>query len=153
MDEDGVRPDAIQKAHREAHLSAIYIQPVVHNPLGMTMSPARRADLLRVVEKLALPVIEDNVYGFLDNVPPLAALAPDTCIVIDSSSKKSAPGLALGFIVPPRRLRESVMGSVRSGGWTASGFAFAAAHRMMADGTIAELSRLKRLDARARQKL
>src|SRR6202022_1567618 len=96
MDEDGVRPDFVQKAHREAHLSAIYIQPVVQNPLGMTMLAARRADLLRVVEKLDLPVIEDNVYGFLDHeIAPLAALAPDRCIVIDSLSKKVAPGLAL----------------------------------------------------------
>ena len=119
----------------------------------MTMNAARRADLLRVVDKLNLPVIEDNVYGFLDDAPPMATLAPDSCIVIDSLSKKVAPGLALGFIVPPPRLRESVMASVRSGGWSASGFAFAAAQRMMADGTVAELSRLKRLDARARQKL
>jgi len=153
MDEGGVRPDAVQKAHREAHLSALYIQPVIQNPLGMTMTPARRSDLLRVVEKLDLPIIEDNVYAFLDEVPPLAALAPDRCIVIDSLSKKVAPGLALGFIVPPPRLRESVMASVRSGGWTASGFAFAAAQRMMGDGTVAELARLKRRDARARQKL
>jgi DNA-binding transcriptional MocR family regulator len=153
MDEGGVRPDSVQKAHREAHLAAIYIQPAIQNPLGMTMTAARRADLLRVVEKLDLPVIEDNVYGFLDKAPPLAALAPDRCIVIDSLSKKLAPGLALGFIVPPRRLRESMMASVRSGGWTASGFAFAAAQRMMGDGTVAELTRLKRLDARARQKL
>src|SRR6266853_5403991 len=153
MDEGGVRPDSVQKAHREAHLSAIYIQPVIQNPLGMTMTSARRADLLRVLEKLNLPIIEDIVYGFLDNEPPLAALAPDSCIVIDSLSKKVAPGLALGFIVPPQRLREIVMASVRSGGWTASGFAFAAAQRMMGDGTVAELTRLKRLDARARQKL
>ena len=139
MDEGGVRPDAVEKAHREAHLSAIYIQPAIQNPLGMTMTSARRADLLRVVEKLDLPIIEDNVYGFLDDEPPLAALAPDSCIVIDSLSKKAAPGLTLGFIVPPQRLRESVMASVRSGGWTASGFAFAAAQRMMGDGTIAEL--------------
>jgi DNA-binding transcriptional MocR family regulator len=153
MDENGVRPDSVQKAHRESHLSAIYIQPVIQNPLGMTMNSVRRADLLRVAEKLNLPIIEDNVYGFLDNEPPLAALAPDSCIVIDSLSKKAAPGLTLGFIVPPHRLRESVMASVRSGGWTASGFAFAAAQRMIEDGTVAELARLKRLDARARQKL
>jgi len=153
MDEGGVRPDSVQKAHHEAHLSAIYIQPAIQNPLGMTTTAVRRADLLRVVEKLQLPIIEDNVYGFLDDEPPLAALAPDTCIVIDSLSKKVAPGLTLGFIVPPQRLRESVMASVRSGGWTASGFAFAAAQRLMGDGTVAELARLKRLDAHARQKL
>jgi DNA-binding transcriptional MocR family regulator len=151
MDKDGVRPDSVQKAHREAHLSAIYIQPAIHNPLGITMTSARRTDLLRVVEKLNLPVIEDNVYGFLDTEPPLAALAPDSCIVVDSLSKKVSPGLTLGFIVTPERLRESLMASVRSGGWTASGFAFAAAQRMMDDGTVAELTRLKRLDARTRQ--
>ncbi|MDO8399206.1 MAG: PLP-dependent aminotransferase family protein [Bradyrhizobium sp.] len=153
MDEHGVRPDAVQKAHREAHLSAIYVQPVIHNPLGITMPAARRADLLRVVEKLDLVVIEDAVYSFLDDEPPLAALAPDRCVVLDSLSKKVAPGLSLGFVVAPLRLRENVMAAVRSGGWTAAGFAFAAAQQLMADGTAAELARLKRSDAQARQKI
>ncbi|MHC2310159.1 DNA-binding transcriptional MocR family regulator [Bradyrhizobium elkanii] len=153
MDEHGVRPDAVQKAHREAHLSAIYVQPTIQNPLSITMPPERRAELLRVVEKLGLVVIEDGVYGFLDDEAPLAALAPDSCIVLDSLSKKVAPGLALGFIVSPPRLRESIMAAVRSGGWTASGYAFAAGQRLMADGTAAELSRLKRIDAGRRQLL
>src|SRR5712675_124510 len=153
MDEHGVRPDAVQKAHREAHLSALYVQPIIQNPLGMTMPSSRRADLLRVVEKLDLTIIEDNVYAFLDDEPPLAVLAPDRCIVVDSLSKKVAAGLAVGFIVTPRRLRESVMAAVRSGGWTASGFAFAAAQLLMGDGTAAELARLKRIDAQQRQKI
>ena len=59
MDEHGVRPDAVQKAHREGKLSAIYVQPVIHNPLGMTMPQQSRAELLRVAEKLDLVVIED----------------------------------------------------------------------------------------------
>jgi DNA-binding transcriptional MocR family regulator len=41
MDEGGVRPDSVQKAHREAHLAAIYIQPAIQDPLGMTMTSAR----------------------------------------------------------------------------------------------------------------
>jgi len=153
MDEQGVRPDAVQKAHRESPLAALYIQPTIQNPLGMTMPPARRADLLRVVEKLDLTIIEDTVYGFLDEETPMAALAPDHCITLDSLSKKVAPGLALGFIVSPPRLRERIMAAVRSGGWTASGFAFAAGQRLMADGTVAELSRLKRIDAARRQQM
>jgi DNA-binding transcriptional MocR family regulator len=153
MDEHGVRPDAVQKAHRDAHLSALYLQPIIQNPLGITMPPTRRADLVRVIEKHRLTVIEDTVYGFLDDEPPLAALAPDLCIVLDSLSKKVAPGLALGFIVPPLRLRESIMASVRSGGWTAAGYAFAAGQRLMGDGTAAELSRLKRIDAIKRQQM
>lgn len=153
MDEHGMRPDAIQKAHREAHLAALYLQPTIQNPLGITIPLARRNDILRVAEKLNLPIIEDTVYGFLADEAPLAALAPDRCVVIDSLSKKVAPGLALGFIVAPPHLRESVMASVRSGGWTASGYAFAAGQRLMGDGTAAELSRLKRIDAGKRQHL
>lgn len=141
MDSSGLRPDALRKAHEEAHLSAIYVQPTVHNPLGTTMTSARRNEIVRIAEQLDLLVVEDNVYSFLENEPPLAALAPDRCIVLDSLSKKIAPGLTLGFVVPPLHLRESVMAAVRSGGWTASGFAFAAAERLMADGTAAELAR------------
>ena len=153
MDEHGVRPDAVQKAHREGRLSALYVQPVMQNPLGITMPASRRAELLRVVEKLGLTVIEDAVYGFLEDQAPLAAEAPETCVVLDSLSKKVAPGLALGFIVMPQRLRESMMAAIRSGGWTASGYALAAGQRLMADGTAAELSRLKRVDAGRRQQL
>ncbi|MGY4489376.1 DNA-binding transcriptional MocR family regulator [Bradyrhizobium sp. LM3.2] len=117
MDEFGARPDAIQKAHREAHLSALYLQPIIQNPLGVTMNAARRADIMRVAEKLDLTIIEDAVYGFLADDTPLAALGPDRCIVLDSLSKKVAPGLALGILVAPPHLRESVMSAVRTGGW------------------------------------
>jgi DNA-binding transcriptional MocR family regulator len=154
MDEEGVRPDAVQKAHRESRLSALYLQPVIQNPLGITMRPRRRADLARLVEKLELPVIEDAVYGFLDHETlPLAALAPDCCVVVDRLSKKVAPGMSLGFIVSPPRWREPIMAAVRSGGWTVSGYALATAQRLMSDGTAAELSRLKRSEASKRQQL
>jgi DNA-binding transcriptional MocR family regulator len=153
MDESGVRPDAIQKAHREAHLSAIYIQPAIQNPLGITMPPARRSEVLRVAEKLDLTIVEDMVYGFLDDVPPLAMMAPERCIVFDSLSKKVAPGLSIGLIVSPLRLREQIMASIRVGGWTAPGYAFVATQQLMRDGTAFELARLKRIDAQQRQKI
>lgn len=153
MDEQGVRPDAVQKAHRESKLQAIYVQPVIHNPLGMTMPAQRRKDLLRTAEKLDLVVIEDFIYGFLDDVPPLATEAPERCVVIDSLSKRVAPGLSLGFIASPQHLREQILAAIRSGGWTAQGFCYVAAERLMSDGTAAEITRLKRDDAKQRQRL
>jgi DNA-binding transcriptional MocR family regulator len=153
MDEHGVRPDAIQKAHREGRLSALYVQPVIHNPLGMTMPRQRRTDLLRMAEKLDLVVIEDFIYGFLDDMPPLAVEAPERCVVIESLSKRIAPGMSLGIIASPQHLREQIMASVRSGGWMALGFSFAAAERLMSDGTAGEITRLKREDAKVRQRI
>jgi DNA-binding transcriptional MocR family regulator len=153
MDKAGVRPDAIEKAHREARLSALYLQPVLHNPLGIAMSPERRNDVARLAQKLDLPIVEDAIYGFLSDDPPLAAQAPEHCVLLDSLSKRIAPGLTLGFIRSPARLRENVMASIRSGGWAATGFAFAAAQRMMSDGTVTELVKRKREDAAQRQRV
>lgn len=153
MDEHGVRPDAVQRAQRDGRLSAIYVQPVIHNPLGMTMPAERRSELLRLAEKLDLIVIEDFIYGFLDDVPPLAAQAPERCVVIDSFSKRVAPGLSLGFIITPQHLRERIAAAVRTGGWVAQGFAFAAAERIMSDGTASEIVRLKREDVKERQQI
>ena len=151
VDHAGVRPDAIEKAHREAKLSALYLQPTIHNPLGITMPAARRQDVVRLVEKLDLTVIEDAIYGFLGDEPPLALLAPQCCVVLDGLSKRVAPGLTVGFIVSPARLRESLMTAVRSGGWTATGYAMAATKLLMSDGTAAQIAGLKREDAKRRQ--
>ncbi len=131
----------------------LYIQPIIQNPLGMTMPPRRRADLLRVAEKLDLTVIEDMVYGFLDDVPPLAALAPDALRGARQPVQESGARAGARLRRAAARLRENIMASVRSGGWTASGYAFAAAQRLMSDGTAAELARLKRTDAQQRQKI
>ncbi len=151
MDEDGVRPDSIEKAHREAKLSALYLQPTIHNPLGITMPPVRRKEVARLVEKLDLVIIEDAVYGFLADEAPLAMLAPKNCVVLDSLSKRIAPGLTVGFIVAPAHLRESIVTAVRSGAWTASGYAMSAARVLMSDGSAAQIAQLKREDAKQRQ--
>ncbi len=153
MDADGLRPDALAKAHRASPLSAIYVQPVVHNPLGQTMSEARRQDLLRTAQKLGLFIIEDMVYGFLSDTPPLAALDPERCIVADSLSKGVAPGAAIGTLHVPSGLRDRVGMTVHGGAWTAPPLPLEVAMRIVADGTAAELKRLKRLDARRRQQI
>jgi DNA-binding transcriptional MocR family regulator len=152
LDEAGIRPDGIAKAHRQAPFSALYLQPVLHNPLGVSLTPGRREELVRLAGKLDLMIIDDAVYGFLSDEPPLAALAPERCIVVDSLSKRIAPGLGLGFISASVVLRERLMMSLRSGGWTVSGYAFEAAQRLMADGTAAVIATRKREEAKERQR-
>lgn len=151
MDAEGLRPDALEAAHHAAPLRGVYLQPVLHNPLGMSMPPGRRADLAAVLQRLDLVAIEDRVYGFLADETPVAALAPEHAIVIDSLSKRLAPGLTLGFAVSPRALVERMVAAIRSGPWSPGGLALEAASRWMADGTVATLVAEKRQDARSRQ--
>jgi DNA-binding transcriptional MocR family regulator len=151
MDGEGIRPDALAKAHRAGAVGAVYLQPVMHNPLGHTMSAARREEVLRLVRKLDLMIIEDLVYGFLSDVPPLAAQAEDRCLVVDSLSKRLAPGIAVGFLHVPTQWRDRLAVSVRTGAWSVTPLALAAGMRLLADGTAAEITRRKRSDAAARQ--
>jgi len=153
LDDEGIRPDAIARAHRKAPLSAVYLQPALHNPLGVTLTRGRRDELVRVLGSLGLMAIEDTVYGFLCDEPPLAALAPERSIVIDSLSKRIAPGLAVGFVHAPIALRERLTAAVRSGGWGAPAYALQAAQRMIADGTVDAIAVMKRQDAEKRQRL
>ncbi len=155
VDKSGVLPSAVRSARRSGGLGAIYLQPTLHNPLGITMPAARRSELAELMQRLDLVVIEDNVNGFLaaDAVPPLAAAAPDHTIFVDSLSKRIAPGLTLGFLVAPARLTARLGTALRSGAWSAGRFALDAAVRWIGDGTAETIQDRKRADARARQRL
>ncbi|GAA4674728.1 PLP-dependent aminotransferase family protein [Phytohabitans rumicis] len=155
MDGAGLIPDALRAAHRATPLRAVYLQPTLHNPLGVTMPAQRREELADTLRALDLFAVEDAVYAFLRELPaPLAALAPDRTLVADSLSKRLSPGLTLGFVVPPAGpVADRVGAALRSGGWTAPRFALTTATRWMSDGTTATLVEAKRRDAAARQEL
>ncbi|TMR97198.1 PLP-dependent aminotransferase family protein [Nonomuraea basaltis] len=154
MDAEGLIPSALRKMHRASPLSALYLQPTLHNPLGTTMSAERRADLASVLQQLDLPAIEDTVYAFLrDDPAPLAAHHPANTIVVDSLSKRLTPGLTLGFAVVPPVLLERLSTAIRSGAWTCSRFALEVGTRWMTDGTAEHIENAKRQDAADRQVL
>jgi len=153
MDAEGVCPDAILQAHRATPLSGLYLQPTLQNPLGVTMSATRRADLARVLERTGLTAIEDAVYSFLTDARPLASLAPDRTILIDSLSKRVMPALTIGMIAGPPHLTDRLAASVRQGAWTALGLSLAAGLHWMSGGSAATLADAKRRDAASRQAL
>ena len=154
MDEHGLRPDALRATHRATPLRAVYLQPTLHNPLGTTMPPDRRAALGEVLDDLDLVAVEDAIWTFLrPEVSPLAAFAPGRTVVVDSLSKRLAPGLSLGFAVAPAGCHDRVALALKSGAWTASRFALEAGTAWITDGTAAAIEDAKRRDAALRQDL
>lgn len=151
MDDAGLLPAALAAA---PPLRAVYLQPTLHNPLGITLPDERRTELAAILDQRDMYAIEDGIYGFLrPDQPPLAALAPERAIMVDSLSKRLAPGLTLGFLVAPAQLTARVATALRSGTWMASRFALDAATQWMSDGTAAEIERTKRHDAAVRQRI
>ncbi|MFD7407435.1 PLP-dependent aminotransferase family protein [Streptomyces sp. NPDC059866] len=152
-DDDGLRPDALAAAHHSAPLSALYVQPTLHNPTSVTMSDQRRRRLARTAADLEIPIVEDRIWSFLRPEPPLAVHAPRLTHVVDGLSKRVAPGLTVGFLVVPPDRVDAVAGAIRSGGWSAGRFALEAAVRWIGDGTVERLVAAKRADAERRQHL
>ncbi|MDN3023588.1 PLP-dependent aminotransferase family protein [Streptomyces sp. S.PB5] len=155
MDADGPLPEAVTAAHRTAPLSALYLQPTLHNPTSLTTSWERRRQLALTVTDLNLPVVEDRVWSFLHpHTPdPLATHAPALTHVVDSLSKRVAPGLTVGFVVVPHDRVHAVAAAIRSGGWSAGRFALEAAVRVAGAGVVERLVEAKRADAAERQRL
>ncbi|KUN81576.1 PLP-dependent aminotransferase family protein [Streptomyces griseoruber] len=153
-DEGGVRPDALRAAHRTAPLSALYLQPTLHNPTSVTTTDRRTRELARITADLGIPVVEDRIWSFLHpDAVPFAAHAPELTHVVDGLSKRVAPGLTVGLLVVPEARVEAVGAAVRSGGWSAGRFAVEAAVRWVREGIVERLVEDKRADAARRQAL
>ena len=90
------------------------------------------------------------VYSFLTE--PSAPLT-DRSLVVDSLSKRVAPGLAVGMIACSAAEERQVSAAVRSGAWTPSAFAAEVAAHWVRDGTVAAVVAEKRADARERHAL
>ncbi|MFE2293858.1 PLP-dependent aminotransferase family protein [Streptomyces sp. NPDC059452] len=154
MDEAGLIPEAVAEAHRAEPLHAVYVQPVLHNPLSLAMPADRLDHLAETLLTCGIQAIEDAVWSFLrDDLPPLASRAPERTVLVDSLSKRLSPGLSLGFAVAPPDVTGRVAAALRSGGWMPMRFPLEAMAQWQADGAVEALVRAKQRQAAARQEI
>ncbi len=104
----GLDLEAFAAALGQAPQAAIVI-PDFHNPLGVSLPPATREHLARLVARAGTPLIEDDPYSLLrfDGDPwrPIKAYDADQAVIYCGSfSKILAPSLRLGWMVAPPHL-------------------------------------------------
>lgn len=102
LDDEGLRPDLVDKACRRVRPKAIFCVPTAHNPTTATMSLERRRAIVSVARRHRVPIVEDDICGPLfPDVRPLASLAPELVTYIGSLSKSVAPALRVAFVLSP----------------------------------------------------
>ncbi|HSQ21244.1 MAG TPA: PLP-dependent aminotransferase family protein, partial [Coriobacteriia bacterium] len=135
MDEQGMRTDLLAKTlERLGPRGAkfIYTIPTFQNPGGVTLSPARRRELLDLARAYDIPVIEDDPYGRLrfegGHCLPLRAL-DDEVIYVGTFSKIFAPGLRLGWVTAPHPILAKFVLAKQAADLCGSAYAQTAAER------------------------
>jgi DNA-binding transcriptional MocR family regulator len=119
MDADGLRPDALEGACHTSSPRALFCMSTLQNPTGRTMPVARRQELGAIAQTYGLAILEDDVNGFIPSepLPPIAAFAPAHTFYITGTSKSLAPGLRIGFVIPPAHELERVSSTIQATTW------------------------------------
>jgi DNA-binding transcriptional MocR family regulator len=152
MDAEGLRPDALDRVARATGARVLALQPVIHNPTGLTMRADRRRAVAEVVARHGLHVIEDDIYGFLaPEVPPLVTALSTPWTYVTSLSKSVVAGVRIGFLgVPDASAARSLRGL-----WTTSiatsPLSAEIACGLITDGLADRIVEWKRGEMRARQ--
>jgi 2-aminoadipate transaminase len=112
VDDEGLQVDLMAEIldRLPARPKFLYTVPTYQNPMGVTMSPARRQALVALAREREIVIVEDDPYGELsydgEPQPVLKAIDPEV-IYLGTFSKVLAPGLRVGWIASSPRLREA----------------------------------------------
>ncbi|RIQ21844.1 PLP-dependent aminotransferase family protein [Jiangella rhizosphaerae] len=118
MDDHGLVPERLSAAIEAVRAAGkpikfLYTIPSYHNPAGVSMTAARRAEVLEICRRADVLIIEDDPYGLLgfDGEVPRAIRADDAeqVIYLGSFSKTFAPGLRVGWALAPHAVREKLV--------------------------------------------
>jgi GntR family transcriptional regulator/MocR family aminotransferase len=92
-------------------VDAVVVTPAHQFPTGVVLSARRRAALVEWAERGDRLIIEDDYDAELgrERVGALQGLAPDRVLYVGSASKRLAPGMRLGWMLPPSWLSWSLI--------------------------------------------
>jgi DNA-binding transcriptional MocR family regulator len=104
---EGIDLGALAQAIERHGIRACWLMTTFQNPLGATMPEAKKRDLVQLLEKHGVPLIEDDVYaelGFGEDRPRPAKAFESKGGVLNcgSFSKCLAPGYRLGWVAAGR---------------------------------------------------
>lgn len=152
-DEHGLIPEALDALCKTQNISAVFVQPTIHNPTCITMPLRRRQQIANVVNRHQTLLIEDDAYRFLHDAPPsrFCDLAPTKTFYVSSLAKSFSPMLKVTYLVVPKQFQQEVENAIRLTSSGASGFLVHVASAMIIDGKIDTIVQKKQQDARRRQ--
>ncbi|WP_427179539.1 PLP-dependent aminotransferase family protein [Paenibacillus sp. TC-CSREp1] len=105
MEPDGLDLKQLEQELAGSAYDLAYLVPSYHNPTGIVTSPAKRTEIIRLMNEYQVPIIEDGFNEELrysgSHVSPLIASmgSGNSLVYLGSFSKVLFPGLRVGWII------------------------------------------------------
>lgn len=113
-DDEGIVPEALEKALAENPVKLIYLIPNFQNPTGITLPWERRKKIMEIIQRHNVVLIEDDPYGKLRySGKPVAHMktvdTQEQVIYLGSFSKIIAPGLRVAYAVCNEKIAQKLV--------------------------------------------
>ncbi len=147
IDDEGIVLEDLRSALRDKKPKAklLYITPYFHNPAGIIYSQKRKTDLLELLKKEDIVLLEDDAYGELyfdaadkELTRPLKTMNSGSLPICYtcSFSKYIGPGLRLGWLLAPPEIAEKCELAKQSLDACSSTFTQVLAHEFLVQGKM-----------------
>ena len=154
-DEEGIKPDALERLCQQQKIRLLYVMPEYNNPTGEHMSHSRRMALVDIARRYDLLILEDAVQYVLPNQrgTPFYQLAPERCLYIFSVSKIIEGGIRFGALRAPKNLMSRLSASLRAQCWSVPGIVGALVCQWLESGHVDALIDWQWQEVKERQAL
>ncbi|MGC8201357.1 PLP-dependent aminotransferase family protein [Aliiroseovarius sp. PTFE2010] len=141
MDDQGILPEAFEKACNNSSVTALCVMPAGLGPTASKMGIERRKAIVEIARRHSVWIIENDAWGPLepDRTPPIASLAPELTFYFTGMSKSILPGLRIAWLVIPESKVHAARTRHLVTNWMATPIIAEIASRWIEDGTARHL--------------
>lgn len=114
---DGIDINQLEEILKKTKIKCFYVMSYFQNPTGISYSEEKKKKILELAQQYDFYIIEDDylselIYNEELNYKSFKALDNnDRVIYIKSFSKIFLPGIRLGYLIPPKEFKESIISS------------------------------------------
>lgn len=155
MDGQGMLPEALEALCQQQKIAMVIVLPSHQNPTGATMSEQRRTSLATVIERFRLWLVEDDIYGFLNENrrEAITNRVPQLGFHISGLSKAISPGLRCAYIRAPASQAAHLAAFIRATIWLPPPLMFEVASGLIRSGDAYQMAKAQQDIARRRQRI
>jgi DNA-binding transcriptional MocR family regulator len=141
VDDDGMNiNDLDQQLMGQSKPAFVYTIPTFQNPTGRTLPADRRQQMVQVLGRRQIMIIEDDPYALIrfdgEALPAIFDYTNKSSIYMSSFSKTIAPGLRVGWMILPEEIAEDLAEEAASTYITPSLLSQAVVHEFIARGSF-----------------